>query len=412
MGLSCARIKGLIQFIQCQVPYPDYQHEASSSCMFCHVPSSFFVSLIACPVNKMSHLLKLAQDYQAKGVLDLCVKCLQDVQKSKENVVKILSLANRTVTTREDGRLDSVRGECNNLIKNMELSNVKEKSDFQHLDRDSLQSLYVERTGRLETFLKEVYPQFVGLAEYSLHLSLQSSHCGINRCPQHFPSPASSSKANMDLLDRLNSCPLCREMIAQLVSSSIKPYPLNTGLNAASMPPEPTAITIPSVPNSTSTKSQIGSGTMNSARTKRAFDTGTSSSVSTGSAFSFGTLQVQSAPEACSALGPKARMSPQLQSASVARLGPRPQVQSTPEAYLSPGPGFQLAPEAQPKVQSACLSRSGPTCPVDTGILDQFGVPEIGSKQHHYGGSYHFDQKLISIIKDFQNVIALPSGTN
>ena len=260
---------------------------------FAMFPSSFFVSLIACPVNKMSHLLKLAQDYQAKGVLDLCVKCLQDVQKSKQNVVKILSLANRTVTTREDGRLDSVRGECNNLIKNMELSNVKENSDFKHLDRDSLQSLYVERTGRLETFLKEVYPQFVGLAEYSLHLSLQSSLCGITRCPQHFPSPASNSKANVDLLDRLNSCPLCREMIAQLVSSSIKTCPRHTGLNAASMPsqtvtaPIPTAFTILKAPNST--RSQIDSETMSSARTNRVFDSGTTSLVSTGSVFSFAT---------------------------------------------------------------------------------------------------------------------------
>ena len=275
-------------------------------------PSSFFVFLIACLVNKMGHLLKLAQEYQAKGVLDLCVKCLQDVQKSEENVVKVLSLANCTVTTREDSRLDSVRGECNHLIKNMELSNVKGKRDFNHLDRDSLESLYVERTGRLETFLKEIYSQFVGLVEYSLHLSLQSSHCGITRCPQHFPLPGSSSKANSDLLDRLDSCSVCREMIAQLVSSSKTPYPLQSVPSVASMPSKPVQSA-----RSVGTGSVVGSLT--------------TTSVGTGSLLGYGTT----------------------------------------------GSGF----------------------------------PGFG-KQYHYGGSYHFDQKLISIIQDFKNVISLPSGTD
>ena len=47
-------------------------------------------------VNKMSHLLKLAEEYNVEGVLDLCVKCLKDVPKSEENVVKLLYLATAT----------------------------------------------------------------------------------------------------------------------------------------------------------------------------------------------------------------------------------------------------------------------------------------------------------------------------
>ena len=327
--------------------------------------SSFSVFLIACLVNKMGHLLKLAQEYQAKGVLDLCVKCLHDVQKSEENVVKVLSLANCAVTTREDSRLDSVRGECNNLIKNMELSNVKGKRDFNHLDRDSLESLYVERTGRLETFLKEIYPQFVGLVEYSLHLNLQSSHCGITRCPQHFPSPGSSGKANEDLLDRLNSCSVCREMIAQLVSSSKTPYPLQSEPNAASISSETatdsraTACTISRA--TSATKGRLGSRNASLASTGNVFGSGTTGSAITASGVNFG---------------------------STATNVPAGSVQAV----------------------------LGTTSSFSTGSLIGFGTTGSGfpgfGKQYQYGGSYHFDQKLISIIQDFKNVISLPSGTN
>ena len=47
-------------------------------------------------VDKMGHLLKLADEYDVQGVLDLCIKCLQDVPKSEGNVVKIFYLATDT----------------------------------------------------------------------------------------------------------------------------------------------------------------------------------------------------------------------------------------------------------------------------------------------------------------------------
>lgn len=259
----------------------------------------------------------------------------------------------------------------------MELSNVKEKRDFNHLDRDSLESLYVERTGRLETFLKEIYPQFVGLVEYSLHLNLQSSHCGITRCPQHFPLPGSSGKANRDLLDRLDSCSVCREMIAQLVSSSITPYPLQSVPNAASMSsetvtdPVTTPFTFSTTATTTATMSRFGSKTASPAITASKYLPAVV--VSTGSLFGS-------------------------------------QTTGSVITWSLFGSGTTAS------VCTGSVDRSVTTSSVGTGSL--FGNGTTGSgfpgfgKQYHYGGSYHFDQKLISIIQDFENVISLPSGTN
>ncbi len=171
-------------------------------------------------MNKVEHLLKLADEYQAVSVLDLCVKCLKDERKSKQNVVKIIFLADSTVMAKEDDRLDGVREECNDLIKNIELSDILGKKDFKNLDRDSLENVFVQRTERLEKFLKRVYPQFIGLAEFCMFLGLES-RSAINRCPEHY---LSGSKANEGLFERIKSCTVCRKMILQLVSTSKESY--------------------------------------------------------------------------------------------------------------------------------------------------------------------------------------------
>ena len=169
-------------------------------------------------VDKMGHLLKLADEYDVQGVLDLCIKCLQDVPKSEVNVVKILYLATDTLTASEDCRLDGVRDECEILIKEMDLANITAKSDFKKLNRDSMERVFVKRTERLETLIREVYPQLVGLVEYCLYLKLASSSV-ITCCPQHFLA----NKSYTDLLERIRSCFVCKQMITQLVTTSVTP---------------------------------------------------------------------------------------------------------------------------------------------------------------------------------------------
>ena len=172
----------------------------------------------------MGHLLKLADEYEVQGVVDLCVKCLKDVPKSEENVVKILYLATDTLKAGEDSRLDSVRRHCEILVKDMDLANITAKGDFKNLNRDSMEKVFVKRTERLESFIKDVHPQLIGLVEYCLHLKLESPLPCVTRCPQHLPPGKSlgSRPAHIGLLQRISSCFGCRDMITQLVSSSYK----------------------------------------------------------------------------------------------------------------------------------------------------------------------------------------------
>lgn len=170
-------------------------------------------------MDKVDHLLKLADEYQATSVFDLCVRFLNDEPKTEENAVRILYLANSTMMAREEERLDIVRRDCYSLIRDMELEDIMEKEDFKSLDRDTSESVLVKRTERLETFLKEVYPQMIGLVEFCIYLCLRDSSykSRMTCCPQHFPS---QNKANKELLERIQTCPVCKTMIEQLIPLS------------------------------------------------------------------------------------------------------------------------------------------------------------------------------------------------
>ena len=136
------------------------------------------------PVNKMSHLLKLADEYQAQGVLDLCVKSLQDLPKSEDNAVTILFLATHTTMARNDSRLDDVREECYDLIEDMRLADILGESDFNNLDQETMESVLVKRTERLETLVGQAYPQLIGLVKYCIYLGRESSSLsGHLTCP-------------------------------------------------------------------------------------------------------------------------------------------------------------------------------------------------------------------------------------
>jgi len=167
-------------------------------------------------LDKIDHLLKLSDEYQAMSVFDLCVRFLKNEPKTKENVVRILYLANVTAMAREDERLDIARRHCYSLVEDMELADVVGKEDYRNLDRDGVEGVFKERITRLETFLKRIYPQVIGLTEFCILLCLESSR--VTRCPEHFPS---NNKATEGLIKRIKSCPVCRTMIQQLVSCSM-----------------------------------------------------------------------------------------------------------------------------------------------------------------------------------------------
>ena len=179
----------------------------------------------------MSHILRLADEYQAEGVHDCCGKALRDMSKSKENVVEIFSLATQTATAREDSRLDNVRFQCRQIVKDMELVEIQESSGLKNLNGDASVSLLGDRIGRLETFVSQIYPQFIGLIEYSLCLGLLQNPT-LERCPVHFPGRTPldwtplkfkwTYEVNTGLPERIDDCSVCRQMIVEMVKLSHK----------------------------------------------------------------------------------------------------------------------------------------------------------------------------------------------
>ena len=170
-------------------------------------------------VDKMEHLLRLADEYQTKSVFDVCLNYLKVLPGIKENAVRTLFLTNMTAMARGDRRLDIVRSGCYNLIKDMSLQDIVKKDDFKNLERDSVESVLVERVKKLEGLLEVVYPQLIGLVEFCLVLCLgpKKQNAFFRSCPEHFNS---DHMALEELYTRIKKCTTCRKMIEQLVSHS------------------------------------------------------------------------------------------------------------------------------------------------------------------------------------------------
>ena len=184
-------------------------------------------------VNQVEHLLKLADEYQALGIVGLCVKILKSEPKSQDNAMKILHLVTSTVIARDDQRLFEVREQCYELIKDMKLTEAQENEDCKNLEKEIWERVLVKRIQRLETFVQEIYPQFMGLVECCLSLYFlgktkgipprpqpphpQPPHpqppCPQPPCPQHF----SFGRTRGNLLSRMKNCIECQQMIKQLV---------------------------------------------------------------------------------------------------------------------------------------------------------------------------------------------------
>ena len=166
----------------------------------------------------MGHILKLADEYKVEGVHDFCSKILRDFPKSEDNAVKVFFLSTQTLMAREDDRLEPVRSQCKTIVKDMDLVDIQGSGVLKKLNKDACESLLVERIKGLETHVTQVYPQFVGLAEYCLHLGLKCSLPGLVKCPEHFINP----KVDTALPERIVSCSHCRKMIDKLVQLSLE----------------------------------------------------------------------------------------------------------------------------------------------------------------------------------------------
>lgn len=167
-------------------------------------------------VKNVEHILKLADEYQVKGVIDLCIRCLQDEPKNEFNVVKILYLANRSVFSKEDERLEEVQDQCYNYIQDMELTDIILNEHFDDLEKQTMKNVLIRKAERLENILKRIYPQFLGLLEYCMWLCYQKKRADLQWCPIHYVAGV----AKEDTCKRMTQCSVCKKMIMLMISQS------------------------------------------------------------------------------------------------------------------------------------------------------------------------------------------------
>ena len=106
-------------------------------------------------MENVEHLLLLSDEYQVtEQIFKPCVKFLDEEPKTKENVMKILALA-------ELYNLEKVRQDCDDLLKGLSLKTLSDTVQFQNIDKDKLQHFLTQRIELLEGLLKEVYPHLL-----------------------------------------------------------------------------------------------------------------------------------------------------------------------------------------------------------------------------------------------------------
>ncbi|CAH3035129.1 unnamed protein product [Pocillopora meandrina] len=157
-------------------------------------------------MENVEHLLLLSDEYQVtEQIFKPCVKFLDEEPKTKENVMKILALA-------ELYNLEKVRQDCDDLLKGLSLKTLSDTVQFQNIDKDKLQYFLTQRIELLEGLLKEVYPQFIGLAECCMWLWDEEKKDMPDLCPTHY----SNGKPTTNLVDRFKECDECRFVLDKI----------------------------------------------------------------------------------------------------------------------------------------------------------------------------------------------------
>ena len=168
----------------------------------------FFINL----VENVEHLLRLSDEYQVTGIFEQCVKFLEHQPKTEGNVMKIMILASLY-------KLGSVVESCYTTIREMKRQSILEATQQEALDKETLQNIMSQRLERLETFLDQLYPQFIGVVEWCFWLCFRSDNLDkkVTWCPLHFTNGKSHSA---DIDKRLKECPVCKQMLLTIIETT------------------------------------------------------------------------------------------------------------------------------------------------------------------------------------------------
>ena len=164
-------------------------------------------------VENVEDLLQLSDEYQVKQLIfDPCVKFLEDQTKTKENVMKIVALANLY-------NLEKVHQGCIDLLSNMKLESLSETIRLQDLDKEKTQYYLTQRIERLETFLDEAFPQFFGLVASLVFLMRDNQ---VTYCKEHVLWGKFKTNTSTEMIAK---CSGCRSMLTTMVNATMHiPY--------------------------------------------------------------------------------------------------------------------------------------------------------------------------------------------
>ena len=161
-------------------------------------------------MENVEDLLQLSDEYQVKQhIFDPCVKFLEDQPKTKENVMKIVALANLY-------NLEKVHQGCIDLLKNMRLESLSETVHLQDLDKEQTQYYLTRRIERLERFLDEVFPQFFGVVASLVFLMFESKNNQL-WCGKHVRGGKFKRYISMEMMAK---CSGCMSMLSSMVGAT------------------------------------------------------------------------------------------------------------------------------------------------------------------------------------------------
>ena len=171
-------------------------------------------------VENVEDLLQLSDEYQVKQhIFDPCVKFLEDQPKTKENVMKIVALANLY-------NLEKVHQGCIDLLKNMRLESLSETIHLQDLDKEQTQYYLTQRIERLETVLDEVFPQFFGVVASLVYLLFQHKNLHVSWCSAHFIDGKFKRYISMEVMAKCSGCKKMLGSMVLLTTNVVSYFPL------------------------------------------------------------------------------------------------------------------------------------------------------------------------------------------
>ncbi|XP_020620836.1 uncharacterized protein LOC110058520 isoform X2 [Orbicella faveolata] len=161
-------------------------------------------------MNNVEHLLKLADEYQVKGVLDLCASCLKNEPKTESNAMKILLLA-------QQYGLSSISEDCCNLLAGIKLDRLEKYEQLPLLNNENLRGILLPRMRHLEEFIRDLSPQVAGIVACTTWLWNEAKK-PMAWCPTHF----SNGQTKVSLRNCLRTCSACKHVIHCLAFDTVE----------------------------------------------------------------------------------------------------------------------------------------------------------------------------------------------